>query len=139
MTDETWELVRKHYHPELSIASANALFWYYRNQLFFDQHLEQEPRVCLVKYEEFAANPQIEVGRMVQFLGISATRAMSDHIRGNSVKRAPVGEIEPRIRRLCDEMLERLETASAFQAGSQTVLGQCSRYSQTARTDLRLE
>jgi hypothetical protein len=137
MTNETWDLVRAHYHSGLSIASANALFWYYRNQLFFDQRLEQEPRVCLIKYDAFATNPQTEVGRLVRFLGITATRAMSGHIRGNSVKRTPVAEIEPPVRRLCDEMLERLEAASACPAGSQATFVQRSRYSQTARTDLR--
>ena len=138
MTNETWELVKAHYHPELSIASANALFWYYRNQLFFDQRLEQEPRVCVVKYEEFATNPQIEVGRMAQFLGIAATRAMSDHIRGSSVKRRPVAEIEPPVRRLCDEMLQRLEAVSAFPVGSHDAPAQRSRYSQAAGISLRL-
>ena len=36
---------------------AAALFWFARNQLFFEQGLHQHPRVTMLRYEDFATDP----------------------------------------------------------------------------------
>ena len=46
MSDETWQLVRKFDDPNLNEATGAALQWYCRNILDFEQHLENDQRVC---------------------------------------------------------------------------------------------
>jgi hypothetical protein len=112
MTDSTWALVRKHYHRELNKSSAQALFWYYRNQLFFDQRLDQDARVQLVRYESFTADSQSEIEKLGRFLDIRVTPEMVAHVSGARKTQAS-NPIEPPIREICDDMLQRLGVAGA--------------------------
>ena len=116
MTDETWELVKTLYSPDMNPVSANALFWYYRNQLYFDQKFERDRRVYLVKYEEIATNPFVEVNRLTDFLRLRPTRRMSRYIKLNSVRHTVVTDIDPRIRDICERMLQRLDAVWAGQS-----------------------
>jgi hypothetical protein len=96
-------------------ASALGLFWFYRNQLFFDQGFETDRRVALVRYESLVGDPAREVDTIARFLGLRPTEPMRRLITPGSVAKRPPPEIEPDVRRLCQEMLARLD--AVHQAG----------------------
>ena len=111
MTLETQEIVRKHYNPQMNDASANALFWYYRNQLYFDQRLDTEPRVLPVNYEELVSHPDLFVDSIATFLGIKATDRMRRVSHTESVRKSPAPDIAPDVHELCEAMQRRLDQA----------------------------
>jgi hypothetical protein len=117
MTEATLATVRAHYHPAINDASALGLFWFYRNQLFFDQGFEADRRVLLMRYESLVEAPALEVDTVARFLGLRPTEPMRRLVVPGSVAKRPAPEIEPAVRRLCREMLARLDMA--HQAGHQ--------------------
>jgi hypothetical protein len=108
MTDETLEIVRRHYRPEMNDASALAVFWHYRNQLYFDQGLDRDPRVMLLQYESMVTEPEEYVCGIAQFLGVRPTKAMIGIISPASVRKRPPPDIAPDVRALCEAMYRRL-------------------------------
>ena len=107
MTDETHSIVRAHYRPELSDASAAALFWYYRNRLFFDQRLERDPRVATVVYEEAIGTPHAVTQRIANFVNIKPTARMARIAKTQPTPHVPA-DVSPEIRELCTLMQQRL-------------------------------
>ena len=83
-TEETWETVTELLNRGLTPFDAAALFWWTRNQLYFDQRLWADDRVRILRYER-ACNQPDEV-----------IRSLSDHI-GVAL---PLGSIAPRVRAL---------------------------------------
>jgi hypothetical protein len=112
MTDETYALVRHHYRPDMSNASAHALFWYYRNQLFFDQQLDRDPRVLALSYEDTVHHPDIILKRIGSFLGISVTRQMQTICHAASIGKHTRPDIDEAIAGLCEAMQQRLKSVT---------------------------
>jgi Sulfotransferase domain len=112
MTDETHALIRRHYHRGMNDASALALFWYYRNQLLFDQKLEEDPRLLILRYESLVEDPASYGAVIAQFVDIEFAQGMVDFVFQGSIGKRPRPEIEPPIRDLCDGMLDRLTRLS---------------------------
>jgi hypothetical protein len=120
MTDETHALIQRYYHRDMNDASALALFWYYRNQLLFDQRLDNDPRLLVMRYESLVQDPERYGAIVARFVNVRFTRSMADFIFSNSVRKRSPPDIEPPIRGLCDEMLARLARLSErTQAASQ--------------------
>jgi hypothetical protein len=109
MSAATLAIVRTHYREGMSDASANALFWYYRNQLLFDRRLERDHRVVVVRYEDLAHQPHATLDRLCSFLGVDRTERMVRVVRPESAKRGAELDILPEIRALCEGMLARLD------------------------------
>jgi len=83
-TDETWETVTALLNRRLTPFDAAALFWWTRNQLYFDQRLWEDDRIRILRYERACNQPDAVI------------RALSDHI-GLAL---PPGSITPRVRAL---------------------------------------
>jgi hypothetical protein len=81
-TEETRETVTALLNRRLTPYDAAALFWWTRNQLYFDQRLWEDDRIRILRYER-ACNQPDEV-----------IRSLSDHI-GLAL---PLGSIAPRVR-----------------------------------------
>ncbi len=111
MTAATRATVRAHYRPAMNDASALGLFWFYRNQLFFDQGFESDRRVLLLRYDSLVGAPAREVDRLARFLDLKPTAPMRRLIVPGSVAKRPAPEIDPAVRRLCQAMLARLDAA----------------------------
>ncbi|ADJ28616.1 sulfotransferase domain-containing protein [Nitrosococcus watsonii] len=109
MSDETHALVRCLYHPEISNASACALFWYFRNVLFFEQNLDQDSRVRLVGYEQLVQHPTEVFNELFTFLGIAYKPHVSRKVVASSVRRRSPPKIDSAIRQICDQLLARIE------------------------------
>jgi hypothetical protein len=112
MSDETHALLREYYHPDMDDSSALALFWYYRNQLLFDQKLEEDPRLLILRYEPLVQFPEKYGPIVARFVGIAFTPAMMRLVFSDSVRKRPPPNVEPRIRALCDPMLNCLTLLS---------------------------
>lgn len=91
-----------------SVESAAALFWYLRNDLLLRLGLHERPRVTILSYERFVTEPQATMDRLQRFLGLTGRLPIeSDGVR----RSAPLPlELNPEIRRHCDELEERLAT-----------------------------
>jgi hypothetical protein len=109
MSDATHALVKARVHPEISDTSAAALIWFFRNQLFFDQGFDRDPRVLLVRYESLVTQPTLEFQRIFAFLDIPYRPWHSRKVVAHSIRKARQPEIEPAVRELCETMTARFE------------------------------
>jgi hypothetical protein len=104
-TSDVRERVRSLMAAGISDLDAAALFWWARNQLYFDQNLMRDDRVRVLRYESVVNDPVGCVEVLSKFIGVT--------LRSNSGERAirqsgRVKErLQPQVERLCAEMLER--------------------------------
>jgi len=108
MTEETHAILRDAYRPGMNDASAIALFWFYRNQLFFDQKFDTDDRVLPIQYEFFVSSPAIHVRRIAEFIGCRPSQRMETLIHSRSIGKPKPSGIDPHVRELCDSMQERM-------------------------------
>jgi Sulfotransferase domain len=111
MTDATHRLIKDSYREDMDDASALALFWYYRNQLFFDQGFATDGRVLPIAYEALVRDPQASVAQIAAFAGIDATDRMWRIPHADSVGKDAPRPLLRDIRALCDDMQKRLDEA----------------------------
>lgn len=117
MSDETQALLRRFDRPALDDASAAALMWYYRNVLLFEQGLDQDDRVLLVRYENLVRSPAEEIREVFGFLGLPDwSPRISRHVHPRSVGKSPQAAIDPDVRLVCEGLLARLDRVSALKA-----------------------
>ena len=110
MTDVTYEQIRSVYHAGLNDESAQALFWYYRNQLLFDQNLNEDERVLVFDYDRLLSSTYEQLSILCRHVGIRCNNSMVKHVRipTHSTNRSLL--IDTRVRTLCNEMYDRLNT-----------------------------
>jgi hypothetical protein len=118
MSDATHALVRARVHEAISDSSAAALIWYFRNQLFFDQGFDRDPRVLLVRYESLVTQPVPEFRRIFDFLGLPYRPWHSRKVVAHSIRKARRPEIEAPVRALCDAMTGRFDGLRPVAEGS---------------------
>jgi hypothetical protein len=111
---DTQAIVARYFAEDMPTHDAKALFWYVRNVLFFEQELDLHPRVMLCRYEDLVTHPSVVMRTVYSFLQVQYP---GDHIV-ETVHSASIGvgsslDIEPRIRHLCDELLQRLDQVRA--------------------------
>jgi hypothetical protein len=98
----------------VSDLDAAALFWWARNQLYFDQKLCQDPRVRLLRYESVVHNPTGCLESLNDFLGISiSAQATQRAIRQSAKQRA---QLQPAVETLCAELLDRFRNVPELAA-----------------------
>ena len=109
VTAENMQLVRHYYDKGASDPSSRALIWYLRNFQYYQQKLDQDPRVLLVCYERLVTDPHAEFSRVFKFSGLSGDSGTLAKVHSRSIKKNKVPEIEPEIRQLCDGLFARLD------------------------------
>ena len=110
MSDDTHALVASLHHTDMSDASAVALFWYFRNILFFEQDLDKDETVMAARYESLVTDPDREFARVFDFLGLDYSNFVARKVFASSVRKNPPPDIEPRIRALCESLTDRFDT-----------------------------
>lgn len=115
MSDATHALVKKLYHPDMSNASACALFWYFRNILFFEQGLDRDERVSLMYYESLVTNPAEQFSRLLDFLGIQYSPRITSMVFATSVRKRSPRDIDPAIREICEALAARFNALQTKQ------------------------
>lgn len=117
MSEETLALVRQHYNPEMSEASAAALQWYFRNILFFEQDLDADRRVMLIRYSDLVSQPMKMLEKVFSFLEIDGfSPFITRKVHSRSVRKNPEPPIDSDIRALCLSLMERFDTVAASPA-----------------------
>ncbi len=99
-------------------ATGAAAFWCIRNAHYFDQGLHERDDVTLVSYEQLAREPEPHMRALCQFLGLAYSPGLISHIdqRASVVKAVP--DIDPVVRRQCEELEARLGAALKQKAGN---------------------
>lgn len=117
-TLETRETIRRFYADDMNPFDAAALFWWARMQLYFEQHLDQNPDVLLSRYEDLVTNPAQTMRQTYAFIGRPYP---GDHIvkdvNAQSVGKGRVSKLTPAVDELCAEMLARLDRINEIGTG----------------------
>src|SRR5262245_7276025 len=111
LTNEALAIVRSFDYGRLDAASASALFWYLRNSFFFDLGLDRRSDVLPVSYDAVVHDPEAEMRVICRFLAFPWRPTLVAHMRKPLGPPKPPLPLEPSIRELCDELIERLDTA----------------------------
>lgn len=112
--ETTRSVLYRHYRPEMNPYDAAALFWWARTSLFFDLRLDERSDVCLCSYEGLVADPEPSMRSLYDFIGVSyPERDITRGVHRRSADRENDLTLSPEVRRLCDGLWERLESASS--------------------------
>ena len=65
MSEQTYKLISSLYHQDISNESACALFWYFRNILYFEQDLNHKEYSILVNYEKVVNEPNVYIKKNI--------------------------------------------------------------------------
>lgn len=105
------ELVQRYFSEAMNGLDAAALYWYVRNNFFFDQALDDHPGVILCCYDDLVGDSVRTVRRIYDFLErpFPGESVLVD-VHAKSIGKGRHIEVAPEIETLCDEMLERLTT-----------------------------
>ncbi len=110
MTDETYAIVRRCYSRTMSDAAAQALYYYYRHQLFYDQGLDRDPRVLLMSYEDLTSSAIENVKAIAEFSNLPFKAAMQRHVHKFFKSGSDAPCLPPEICHLVMQMYEKLQT-----------------------------
>jgi hypothetical protein len=110
--EEAVELVRSLDPARMDAPNASAVFWYLRNSLYFEQGLHARGDVHLTSYDAFVADPVATMEPLCAFVGLPARAEFVAHVDGRGSGRPPL-ELQPRVRRLCEALTDRLESTRA--------------------------
>lgn len=110
LTGATRDILAHHYSPDMNPYDAAALFWFARNQIFFDLTLHEHPRVALVRYEDLVAYPAIEMERIYSFCGCQFPGdRLVQEVTPASVGKGGAAPVSPPVAALCDDLLRKLD------------------------------
>lgn len=108
-TQQTRERVVALLRDGLEPLDAAALFWWTRNQLYFDQRLAEDERIRILRYERVCDAPEAVVGSLSKHIGVSLpVRSAVPRVRSRQPASA-MGTLSPRIDQLCAELWEAFE------------------------------
>jgi hypothetical protein len=112
------EVTARLWSEDMNANDAAALFWYARNQLFFDLDLASHPGVILCQYEYLTQHPDAFLRRIYDFVGVAPPHELK-----TAMVRPPrepkVMEFSPEVRLLCDQLQARLDAHFHHQIGEQ--------------------
>jgi len=112
--ETTRSVLSRHYQPGMDPQDAAALFWWARTSLFFDLRLDERPDVRLCSYERLVSQPEQTMRLLYEFVGVTyPERDITGGVHRQSVGRRDDFPLSPEVRRLCEELWERLERAGS--------------------------
>jgi hypothetical protein len=100
-TAETRETITGLMRKELSPLDAAALFWWARNQLYFQQHLSSDDRVRIIRYERACNEPEQTARALSDFVGIALpAQRIASRVRSHPDRTEDIG-LDPEVQVLC--------------------------------------
>lgn len=118
ISDHVREIVTQYFSEDMQPYDAEALFWYARNRLFFEQNLDQHPRIFLCKYEDIVAEPAKMMPQIYNFVGYPYPGdRIIQHIHTGSINRGAEIELNPEIEVLCDGLLQKFDETYLVRTG----------------------
>jgi len=112
--ETTRSILSRHYQPGMDPHDAAALFWWARTSLFFDLRLDERPDVRLCSYERLVNDPEQSMRSLYEFVDVAYPE--QDITRGvhlGSARHRDEFQLSPDVRRLCEELWDRLESAGS--------------------------
>jgi hypothetical protein len=114
ISEDTRAIVTKYFREDMLPYDAEALFWYARNVLFYEQGLDKHPRTMLCRYEDIVSEPQGVMRDIYRFIGYEYP---GDHvvagIHDRSIGLGRNAEVSQGIRDLCTALLQRMDETYA--------------------------
>ena len=110
LSDETREIIIKHYSPHMNPFDAAALFWYARNSLYYSLELNRNDRVMLCAYKNLVLQPKSTIESIYQFGG--QTYPGDRIIKGvytRSLGKGSIVKLSEEINELCSNLMMDLE------------------------------
>lgn len=116
------ETIRGLCSPDMDPYDAAALFWYARNSLYFSRNYSGNDRIRLCQYGDLVTEPSRVMKEIYEFIGrpYPGDRIVADVFSGSKGKGKSLAISDP-VRKVCDDLLQRLEAESRF--GSTTPAG----------------
>lgn len=104
---ETCETVVSLLRQHLSPLDAAALFWWARNQLYFQQRLQTDERIRIIRYERACNHPEALALALSRYVEVELPpHSIASRVRPDSgAARGPV--LHPEVQRLCRETWDR--------------------------------
>jgi hypothetical protein len=88
----------------LSPLDSAALFWWARNQLYFEQHLGRDERIRILRYERACNRPEEVVEALSAYVGIALPKdSIASKMHPQHAEREAL-DLHPEVDRLCREM-----------------------------------
>lgn len=110
-TEETCETVTALSSRDLSPFDAAALFWWTRNHLYFDQHLCEDDRIRVLRYERACNQPDEVIASLSDHIGVALPqRPITSRVRPQPSP-PKARELDPDVERLCRKMWDSFEGA----------------------------
>ena len=108
-TEETRETVTALLNRRLTPFDAAALFWWTRNQLYFDQRLWEDDRIRILRYERACNQPDEVIRSLSNHIGVALPpRSIASQVRAQPFH-PETGELDPAVERLCTKMWDSFE------------------------------
>lgn len=112
VSESTKRIVAHFFSETMNPYDAAALFWFVRNNLFFELNLDKDIRVKTSKYEDLINEPKKIMDAIYAFLGYSFPASKVDiNISRNSVGSGMNINLSKDIEDLCHDTLEKLDLA----------------------------
>ncbi len=108
-TDDTRATVVALLQEGLAPLDAAALFWWTRNRLYFDQHLSQDQRVRVLRYERVRSCPGDVVRSLSDYIDIPLPLHSSVAKVRTQLTAARVGDLNPKVEELCEKLWESFQ------------------------------
>jgi Sulfotransferase domain len=112
VSEETKEIVRKHFAEDMNPYDAAALSWFVRNTLFFAMNLDENHDVMTCKYEHLIDAPLQTMNNIYKFVGyVYPMDKITLHIYSGSKGRGKNIRLSRDIEILCNDMQSKLDSA----------------------------
>ena len=109
VTEEAWETVTSLLNRRLTPFDAAALFWWTRNQLYFDQRLWEDDRIRILRYERACNQPDEVIRSLSDHIGLALPiDSIAPRVRARSLP-AETTELDPEVDRLCRKLWDSFE------------------------------
>ena len=104
------DIVVEHFSEDMPLHDAASLFWFVRNNFYFELELDKNPNVMIYRYNDLVTKPSKMMRSVYKFLGQTypGDKILS-HVHHSSVGKGKDVEISPEIEYLCVDMLNRLD------------------------------
>jgi hypothetical protein len=104
VTEEAWETVTSFLNRRLTPFDAAALFWWTRNQLYFDQRLWEDDRIRILRYERACNQPDEVIRSLSDHIGLALPiDSIAPRVRARPLP-AETTELDPEVDRLCRKL-----------------------------------
>jgi hypothetical protein len=131
VSDELRDIVVQHFAGDMTEYDASALYWFVRNRLFYDLHLDRDARVMLCRYEDLAQHPVEVMKRIYDFIERDFPgRRIVAEVNADAIDNGQDINLSPAIERLCRGLLDQLnatwahtyEPVAGYHSGDDTAI-----------------